>query len=446
MRIMISLAIGLISIMILVLGHSMASDYAFGTKVAPQDNDLGRLLKNIPDGTIMSFWDIGPNLGVYDGADVVYLDMPPTGIANANDIRLTPFSDHQPGSKIKPIDSDMNAPLKTLPSEIRFLNMNGSQSYDLPDNVYIHQSSAAFTPDISKMIKDPNEPTANPLISVPGTGAPTTAANLAGINPPNMTNDTISRADAYFPTTDAGNNLPYNDKDNLNQNDGFWEQLSYTGYCNNLPRGVTCLIFSDNFIWPVSDYPIDNNHYFVGYDNNGWPIESIRCNNAEYYHIIGTLFVKFIPRQKTLFIQSSSGQDDSIAGSSAENLERAADKYIDRLDTNKVLDAMNRIVANTDSINANDIRLTPIGLLAAGTKVQNFDPDLNKLVALPILVSFPRKSDDYACIRVYDANGNGLYDFLDDVYLDISFPGHSSFGAVSINDIRLSSPAVLDTI
>lgn len=73
----------------------------------------------------------------------------------------------------------------------------------------------------------------------------------------------------------------------------------------------------------------------------------------------------------------------------------------------------------------------------------NFDPDLNRPVALPVMVGFPRKPDDYACIRVYDANGNGLYDSSDDVYMDISFPGYSSFGTVSVNDVRLSSPSVV---
>jgi hypothetical protein len=79
--------------------------------------------------------------------------------------------------------------------------------------------------------------------------------------------------------------------------------------------------------------------------------------------------------------------------------------------------------------------------LEAGTRVKNFDLDLNKPVAYPILASFPRRIDDYAGLRVYDANGNGLYDSDDDVYLDISFPGYSSFGTVSINDVRLSGPS-----
>jgi len=72
----------------------------------------------------------------------------------------------------------------------------------------------------------------------------------------------------------------------------------------------------------------------------------------------------------------------------------------------------------------------------------DFDLDQNKLVALPVLASFPRELDDYGAIRFYDANGNGLYDFPDDIYLDISFRGSSPFGTVSVNDVRLSGPAV----
>jgi hypothetical protein len=72
------------------------------------------------------------------------------------------------------------------------------------------------------------------------------------------------------------------------------------------------------------------------------------------------------------------------------------------------LNAVNRLGANSDSIQPNDVRLKSMEGCHRGTKELNFDPDLNKLVALPVLDSFPRKSDDYASIRVYDANGNGF--------------------------------------
>lgn len=139
---MMPIVIMLASVIVLMLGLTVASDYAFGTKVYPSDNDLGRLLKNIPDGTAIGFWDIGPNVGVYDGDDIVYLDTPPIGIVSTNDVRLTPFQGYSAGTKVTPNNNDINAPLKSMSAEIRFLNLNGSQSYDLHDPVYIHLSTA----------------------------------------------------------------------------------------------------------------------------------------------------------------------------------------------------------------------------------------------------------------------------------------------------------------
>lgn len=426
----------------------MASDYAFGTKVSSQDNDLGRPLKNMPDGTIISFWDIGTNLGIYDAGDVVYLDTPPIGIVNANDIRLTPLGDHRAGTKVRPNDEDMNAPLKPLPAEIRFLNLNGSQSYEIHDPLYIHQPNDINLSDIKT--ENVNDPIVYPAAADPSISYSSTAANIANADSTNLTypaNATTSNI--AYPTanaaktyeTSSGETAPSENQDSPIAKEGFWVRLSYTGYCDNLPQGTTCLIYSDSFIWPVSDYRIDNTPSLVGLDNNGRPIEVIRCNNADYYHILGTLFVKSVPKQKTLVIQSASSQNVPNMGNNPENIRETGGYDINKEGVNKLIDALSRVNANSDSIRTNDVRLTFVQGLESGTKVRNFDIDLSKVVALPVLVSFPRKSDDYACIRVYDANGNGLYDSPDDVYLDVSFPGSSSFGIVSINNVRLSSPA-----
>ncbi|MDD4652928.1 MAG: hypothetical protein PHQ34_11950, partial [Methanothrix sp.] len=85
-------SIALVFSLILLFYQTEASDYPFGSKVMSNDSDLGRLLKNMPDSTIISIWDIGTDIGSYDVGDVVYLDTPPIGIANANDIRLTSFN------------------------------------------------------------------------------------------------------------------------------------------------------------------------------------------------------------------------------------------------------------------------------------------------------------------------------------------------------------------
>ena len=414
MRRILNISIVLTFSLILFLNLSMASGYAFGSKVMPNDPDLGRLLKNMPNGMIISFWDIGPDIGSYDAGDVVYLDTPPTGIANINDIRLTSFGVYRSGTKVMPNHGDINAPLNPMLAEMRFLNLNGSQSYDIYDPVYIVQSIALYQSDTT----DPNDgQTDYARYADPSGGYAAQASNIADINS-NLesevqevqSNNTTTDANTYLKETEIPETAPGTGGGFVYKQDDFYEHLSYDGSCKGLPQTSVCLIYSDNYVWPVSDRRIDNAPSLVGFDNNGFPIEFIRCYSADYYHILGTLLVKSVGKQKTLSIQSAPSQGTSITGSSM--------------------------------IRTNDIRLTSVGEMEAGSRVLNFEPDLNKLVALPVLVSFPGKSDDYACLRVFDANGNGLYDFEDSVYLDISFPGDSTFGTVSVNNVRLSGPSI----
>jgi hypothetical protein len=89
-----------------------------------------------------------------------------------------------------------------------------------------------------------------------------------------------------------------------------------------------------------------------------------------------------------------------------------------------------------------DVRLSNTEASEPGTKVRNFDPDLNKalggnpviLQALPQGVTGP-----LARLRFFDTNGNGAYDYLDDVYLN--FPGTAPVNPrVVVNNLRLSGP------
>lgn len=128
MKGIIHIMIFLTSIVGLIVGSSMASRYIFDSKVAPQENDLCRLLK------IMTYCTI-------DTEDVVYPDTPLIGIVIANEIRLISFDCHPARIKFKPYDKKMNAPLKPLIAEIRFLNLNESQSFEFNDQIYIHQSN-----------------------------------------------------------------------------------------------------------------------------------------------------------------------------------------------------------------------------------------------------------------------------------------------------------------
>jgi len=428
MRRILHTLIVLTSSLVLFLTLSMASDYAFGSKVMPNDNDSGRLLKSIPDGTIISFWDIGSDLGFYDPGDVVYLDMPPIGIVNVNDIRLTQFGVHSAGTKVKPNDDDINAPLKPMQAEIGFLNLNGGRSYTLNDPVYIIQSDSP----VQSNTGNTNSPISDTIpIANTSKGTASTATNIANINP-NEESDSVTAE-----STKATENTAPCSEDNADANEGYRKRLSYSGSCSDLPKTTACLMYSDNYVWIVSDLRIDNYPIPVGVDNRGFPIEAFRCYNADYYHILGTLLVRSIPKGKTLFIQSAPNQEVTGIGSVPEY---AGDAVGSNPDVGAVT-TPNRISSNTRSIRTNDIRLTLVNGLAAGTRVQNFEPDLNMPVAYTILASFPKRADDYAGIRVYDTNGNGLYDSEDDVYLDISFPGYSSFGTVSINDVRLSGPS-----
>ena len=81
----------------------------------------------------------------------------------------------------------------------------------------------------------------------------------------------------------------------------------------------------------------------------------------------------------------------------------------------------------------NDIRLNRVNTLMAGTKVLDYHPDHEKGASLLIHT-----------FRFYNVNGNQnaagnpIYDFEDDVYLDISLPFNPIFGFVAVNDVRLT--------
>jgi hypothetical protein len=88
----------------------------------------------------------------------------------------------------------------------------------------------------------------------------------------------------------------------------------------------------------------------------------------------------------------------------------------------------------------NDVRLnaTPGTGLFPGTKVFDFQPDLNKILAAS-LVPLPLPSGpSNSLLGFFDVNGNGVYDFWDDVYMN--FPQGVPAGTVTTNNVRLSGP------
>lgn len=71
-----------------------------------------------------------------------------------------------------------------------------------------------------------------------------------------------------------------------------------------------------------------------------------------------------------------------------------------------------------------------------GTWLINIKPH-NKLVAWPPLASFLGSSKDTANMGYFD-NGYGIYDYEDDVYLNV--PSAVSKGVVTVNNVRFSGP------
>jgi hypothetical protein len=105
--------------------------------------------------------------------------------------------------------------------------------------------------------------------------------------------------------------------------------------------------------------------------------------------------------------------------------------------------------ALTNLVRINDIRLTQTTLpYPAGSKVQNFDQDAGWQPAQanpPLNDMIPAGQINNAAgsfrIRVFDANGNGLYDDPDPIYLtrQAPQPDKAPFGFLSVNDIRLTN-------
>jgi hypothetical protein len=104
------------------------------------------------------------------------------------------------------------------------------------------------------------------------------------------------------------------------------------------------------------------------------------------------------------------------------------------------------IIPGTTPTATNDVRLSEVAGLPPGSKVGNLDPDLPNAFAIgtvttpdPIAVAgLGGLIAPLASVRYIDNNGNGQYDYPDDVYLITAL---SPFPAVRVNDVRLSGPA-----
>lgn len=136
--------------LVLYVGCAFAYNgpFEFGSKVISGDADEGRLLYSFNKTPVIAYWDVGPIAGVFDLRDIIYLHID-TSVANTqiNDIRLTKYGNHPPGSKIDDIDNDIDKLLKPFPagSSIVFIDRSGNIGtnieYNLGDQVYFHVNS-----------------------------------------------------------------------------------------------------------------------------------------------------------------------------------------------------------------------------------------------------------------------------------------------------------------
>lgn len=141
----------------------------------------------------------------------------------------------------------------------------------------------------------------------------------------------------------------------------------------------------------------------------GLGVEVIHGLKADYYHVLGTWLVKISPVK----INAEGYSDQSACSGDS-------------------------IFSATQFIRTNDIRLSYANGLAAGTKVVDFDPDQNKLIEFPAIVSFTGLITNTTRITYFDANGDGAYGYSDDVYLN--FPESAGISSVTVNNLRLSGP------
>ena len=237
-----------------------AEENIFGTKVLPGDSDIVRLIKNLPDNAAIGFWDIGPNPDVYDVEDIVYLDLPPIGITNTNDIRLTAFGDHPAGSKVTPFDNDIGKSLTLMNYPyIGFLNLKGSEYYDLEDPVYLHQNSII---------------------------------NLAK-----------AKSDLSQTQQDC---------------EGFIDKESYTEGCKcRVPRGASVITYSDGYKAIVSDEIANPNPNRIGNcGKNG--LEAIQGIKGYYYHILGTEKLKIVSMKDASLLKRTDLLGESIVANTED--------------------------------------------------------------------------------------------------------------------------------
>ena len=333
------------------------------------------------------------------------------------------------GSKVLLGHSDIGMPLYRLPAEttIAFWDI-GTPGYDVDDPVYLHISYStscttnandvrlSFLGNVSPGSKvrfndsDMNKPlTRLPSIICFLNENGSQAYDLN--DPVYLHHITYRDHSSHCDHPDLADHSCCDNPDNSeDMTAGFFERIPYRG--EEFPsHGLSYALFTDNYKLFISDKLIDKRPRKVG-EMRGLCIEMIQGLKADYYHVLGTWLIK---------IKAHKNEDEC---------SRRDDKCDDESS------CCRKEVLGDEFIQTNDIILSSmLETVENGTKVTNgMDKDM---VALPPLASFLGESDA-AKVGFFDANGNGIYDYEDDVYLNV--PAGVSKGIVTVNNVRLSGP------
>jgi hypothetical protein len=128
-----------------------------GSKVTPQDNDIGMQLAPIgPNGNAISWVNSHGGPG-HDLDDPVYINVVAGLFTTTNDVRLSEVAGNPPGSKVGNLDPDLPNAFALLPpittpnpivitngfgviapiNRVMYVDNNGNGQYDYPDDVYL---------------------------------------------------------------------------------------------------------------------------------------------------------------------------------------------------------------------------------------------------------------------------------------------------------------------
>lgn len=132
---------------------------AAGSKVTPQDNDIGMRLIPLPLSATIGWVDSfgGPNHNLEDSVYIHNGPILPGTLTTTNDVRLSDVAGKPPGSKVGNLDPDLpnqfavgivttpdpitgSSPFTgiiTNPTSVMYVDINGNGQYDYPDDVYL---------------------------------------------------------------------------------------------------------------------------------------------------------------------------------------------------------------------------------------------------------------------------------------------------------------------